>query len=122
MHQQKSKKILIYLFLFFIIGSLNNKNLNNSDFLKIKKIEINGLYENNNFELIKKLNNLRLDSIFFISKSEIIEIIEIINSNKLVENYSLFKKYPSSLNIDIIQTEFLANVKIESRNFFRFKW
>ena len=68
MHQQKSKKILIYFFLFLIIGSLNNKNLNNFDFFKIKKIEINGLDENNNFELLKKLNNIKLDNIFFIDE------------------------------------------------------
>ena len=36
MHQQKNKKILLYFFLFLIIGTLNNKNLNNLNFLKIK--------------------------------------------------------------------------------------
>ena len=69
MHQQKSKKILIYLFLFLIIGTLNNKNLNNFDFPKIKKIEINGLDENNNFELLKKLNFIKLENIFFINET-----------------------------------------------------
>ena len=114
MHQQKSKKILIYFFLFLIIGTLNNKNFNNFIFLKIKKIEINGLDKNENFELIKKLNNIELNNIFFINESEIIETI---NSNKLVEKYSVFKKYPSSLKIDITKTEFLANVKRENDNF-----
>ena len=115
MHQQKSKKILIYFFLFFIIGTLNNKNFNQFHFSKLKKIEINGLEESDNFELLKKLNYIRLDNLFFIDETELIEII---NSNKLVERYSVFKKYPSSLKIDIIKTEFLANVKIGSEFFF----
>ena len=40
MHQRKSKKILIYFFLFLIIGSLNNKNLINVNFAKINEIYI----------------------------------------------------------------------------------
>ena len=40
------------------------------------------------------------------------------SKNNLVENYSVFKKYPSSLRINIIKTEFLANVKNEGDNFF----
>ena len=115
MHQQKSKKILIYFFLFFIIGTLNNKNFNEFHFPKLKKIEINGLEENDNFDLLKKLNYIGIDNLFFINETELIEII---NSNKLVERYSVFKKYPSSLKIDIIKTEFLANVKIGSEIFF----
>tara|TARA_Y100001958_G_scaffold155652_1_gene146713 strand:+ start:100 stop:774 length:675 start_codon:yes stop_codon:yes gene_type:complete len=115
MHQQKSKKILVYLILFLIIGTLNNKDYNNFHFPKLKKIEINGLDKNNNFELLKKLNYIKLENIFFINESEIIEII---NSNKLIEKYSVFKKYPSSLKIDITKTKFLANVKRENNNFF----
>ncbi len=115
MHQQKSKKILIYFFLFLIIGTFNNKNFNNFNFPKIKKVEIIGLDENNSFELLKKLNYLKLGNLFFINESEINQIII---SDELVENYSVFKKYPSSLRINIIKTEFLANVKNEGDNFF----
>tara|TARA_Y100001970_G_scaffold225489_1_gene278440 strand:+ start:10839 stop:11513 length:675 start_codon:yes stop_codon:yes gene_type:complete len=115
MHQQKSKKILIYFFLFLIIGTFNNKDLNNFDFPKIKKVEINGLDENDSFELLKKISHLKLGNLFYINK---FEINEIISSNEFVENYSIFKKYPSSLKINITKTEFLANVKKESGNFF----
>ena len=111
---QKSKKIYIYLFLFLIIGSLNNKNLSNFKLPKIKKIEINGLDARNNFELITKLNDTKLGNLFFINKNEINKII---NSNELVEKYSVFRKYPSSLKIDIIKTEFLAYIKKDHENF-----
>ena len=115
MHQQKNKKILIYFFLFLIIGTFNNKYFNNFNFPKIKKVEIIGLDENNSFELLKNLSYLKLGNLFFINK---FEINEVISSNELVENYSVFKKYPSSLKIKIIKTKFLANVKKEGDNFF----
>ena len=48
MHIQKNKKIFIYVFLFILLGSLNNKTLKNTDFLKIKNINVLGLsYEEN---------------------------------------------------------------------------
>ena len=115
MHQQKSKKILIYFFLFLIIGTFNNKYFNSFNFPKIKKVEIIGLDENNNFELLKNLNYLKLGNLFFINK---FKINKVISSNELVENYSVFKKYPSSLKIKIIKTKFLANLKKEGDNFF----
>ena len=114
MPQQKSKKILIYFFLFLIIGSLNNKYINNFDLPKIHQIEINGLDKNNNLELAIKLKNMKLGNLFFIEKANIIKII---NSNELVEKYSVFKKYPSSLKIDIIKTDFLAYIKKDNKNF-----
>ena len=62
---QKSKKILIYFFLFLLIGTLNNKNLSNFNELKIKKIEINGLDTNDNSELFKNLGYVKLENLFF---------------------------------------------------------
>lgn len=114
MHQQKSKKILIYFFLFLIIGSINNKNFNIFDIPKINIVEINGLNQENNFQLSKNLDHVKSSNLFFIDEKEIIEII---NSNKLIEKYSVFKKYPSTLKIDVNRTEFLANIKKEKINF-----
>jgi len=43
MHQRKSKKILIYFFLLFLVGSINNININNLKFQSIKNINVTGL-------------------------------------------------------------------------------
>ena len=51
----------------------------------------------------------------FLDKSQIIKII---SSNTLVEKFFVFKKYPSTLNIEIKKTEFLAQTKKENKNFF----
>lgn len=114
MHQQKSKKILIYLILLLIIGTFNNKNFNNIDFMKIKKINIVGLDEQNNIELMNKLKLLNINSLFFLNK---FQTSEIISSNTLVEKYSVFKKYPATLRVNITKTKFLAQIKKNDKFF-----
>ena len=42
MPQQINKKILLYFFLFIILGTFNNKNLNKFEFPKINRINISG--------------------------------------------------------------------------------
>ena len=114
MHQQKSKKIIIYFFLFIIIGSLNNKNLMNFKFTKINEISIEGLDEISTQKLIKNFNFLKLNNLFFLKKKELTEIID---SNKLVETYSVYKNYPSTLNIKIDKAIFLAQVKKDNKTY-----
>tara|TARA_B100000902_G_scaffold269905_1_gene255795 strand:- start:6418 stop:7089 length:672 start_codon:yes stop_codon:yes gene_type:complete len=108
MPQQKSKKIFIYVFLFLFIGTFNNRNLSNFNFPNINKIHVTGLDEKNNLKLENDLSFLKINNLFFTDKSKIVELI---NSHSLVEKYSVFIRYPSTLNIKIIQTEFLAQIK-----------
>ncbi len=115
MHQQKSKKVLIYIFLFLIIGTLNNKNLNKMNFTQINTINILGLENNDSYELNENLDYLKLTNLFFINRSKVTNII---NSNTLVEKFYVFKKYPSTLNIEIQKTKFLAQTQIKNDNFF----
>ena len=107
MHQQKSKKIFIYFFLLFLVGSINNININNLKFLSVKDINVTGLENEDNSIISKKIKNLKLDNIYLINKKELNTLIE---TNNLVEKYFIFKKYPSSLNINIDKTSFLARI------------
>ena len=115
MPQQKSRKILIYIFLFLIIGTLNNKNLIKTNFIKLNTITVTGLEEKNNIDLANKLNFFKFDNLIFLDKSQITKIID---SNLLVEKFFVFKKYPSTLQVEIKKTEFLAQTKKENKNFF----
>ena len=108
MHQQVNKKIFLYILLFLIVATFNNRNLNNIDLTKVDKILIEGLDEKKNSQLVDRLNFLREQNIFFLDNIKIKETIE---SSNLVEKYSVFKLYPSSLNISIIKTNFLAYTK-----------
>ena len=112
MHLRKSKKILIYFFLFLIIGSLNNKNLIKINFAKVNEISVKGLDDKNNLELMENLKFLKLNNLFFLKKKDITDII---NSNNLVENYSVYKKYPSTINIEIDKAKFLAQLKKDNK-------
>ena len=114
MHQRKSKKILIYFFLLFIFGSLNNVNFNKIKFNKIENINI---LETSTFDskiLLNKIKSLKLENIFFLTETEIIEVID---SNPLVEEYEVFKKYPSTINIKIKKTSFLARINQDDKIF-----
>ena len=108
MHQRKSKKILIYFFLLFLVGSINNIDIHNLKFLSVKEINVTGLENKENSTLSKKIERLlKLDNIYLINKKDLNTLIE---SNNLVEKYFIFKRYPSSLNINIDKTNFLAKI------------
>ena len=114
MHLQKGKKILIYLFLFLIVGSINNIALTKINFEKIKSIQISGLNQNQNINLLENIKELNIKNIFFLNRKEISKII---SSNSLVENYEIFKKYPYTLDIKIEKTNFLAKINNNGKTF-----
>ena len=115
MHQRKSKRLLIYFFLLILFGSINNINLIDTNFYKIKDIKISGLETNENKNILKKIQNLKLNNIFFINRNNLNQIIE---NNTLVEQYQIFKNYPSTLNVVIERTQFLANINLDGQIFF----
>ncbi len=107
MHQRKGKRILVYFFLLLFVGSVNNINLSKIKINKVENINISGLDIFSNKILLKKIKNLNLENIYFLDGDKIKEIID---SNSLVEEYKIFKKYPSTLNIKIEKTIFLAKI------------
>ena len=114
MPQQKGKKILIYFFLFLVVCSINNISLNNLKFEKIKNINIIGLKEDYSLILLKEIKNLQLGNIFSINTKEIKNLI---SSHSLVENYHIYKKYPTTLDIKIEKTKFLARISLNKKLF-----
>ena len=105
-HQQTSKKIILYLFCFLILSKFFNKNLSQINFTKNINYEIfSNLQKFENDKIIQNLQNLNEDTIFFLDKNNLSEIIY---SNNLVDNFSIFKKYPSNLKINIKKASLLA--------------
>ena len=113
MLQQINKKIIFYISLVIILGTFNNKNLKNFDLPKINMVNIEGIEFNDN-EYLKIMNLIKLNNLLSIQKSQIKEIL---NSNNLIEEYEVFKKYPSSLEIRIEKTNFLASTNINGKNY-----
>ena len=114
MHQQKGKKILFYFLLFLIVGSISNNSLNRIQLEKIKNIKISGLDENQNINLLENIKKSDLNNIFFLNGDQISRII---NSNTLVENYEIIKKYPYSIDVIIQKTNFLAKINNNGKIF-----
>ena len=111
MHQSISRKnkIIIYLLFLLILSTTSAKLINDQNKLSssISKINITGLSERKNLEILNNLNNILYKSIFIISKDEIKKILE---KHNIIQEFSIKKIYPSTLNIEIKPTEFIARV------------
>ena len=108
MHLLISKKIIIYLLTFSFLVSINNISFMNISFPKISKIEINGL----NAEERKKIEDIiyasNFKNIFQLDKNYLKKKINSINT---IEQFKIFKNYPSTLKIFIEKTKILARTK-----------
>ena len=111
MHQRTNRKIIIYLFLFAILASVNNFKYINLQLFKIDLINISGLNDTENSNLYEIITDYKKKNIFFIDN---LEISKNINSNNLVEKFWVFKEYPSTININLIKTNFLGITKINN--------
>ena len=114
MHQRISKKFFIFLFFFFILGTINNTKLS-YDFYKVKRFNISGLNEIEEKKLYDDFKILKNGNIFFLSKKDISEIIY---SYRTVEEFEIDKIYPSTLNVEIKKTELLALTKKNGKDYF----
>ncbi len=115
MHLLISKKITIYLLLFCFLVSINNTSLMNVSFPKINHIEISGL----NLDERKKIESIIYDSnfksIFHLDKQYLKRKISSIN---IIEQFEIFKNYPSTLKIFIKETKILAQIKKNGFDYF----
>ncbi len=111
MHQliDKKNKIIIYLLFLLILSTINSKFVQkeNDHFLKITQINIEGLSKNNNKKISNELNNLFYQNILFVEK---VKIRKVISKYNIIEEYNVKKIYPSTININIKQTKFVARL------------
>ena len=111
MHQStgKKNKIIIYLLFLLILSTTSAKLINDQNKLSslISKINITGLSERKNLEILNNLNNFLYKSIFVINKDEIKKILK---KQNIIQEFNITKIYPSTLNIKIKPTKFIARV------------
>ena len=111
MHQliDKKKRILIYFLLLFVLSTTSVKfserqNIYSS---KINQINIEGLSKADNTKIYNALEDLFHKNILLVDKEEIQKVI---GSYNIVEEYSIKKIYPSTMNINIKPTRFIARL------------
>ena len=114
MQLRSNRKILFYFFLIIFLTTFNNRHFSEIKLRNINKIRIIGLEKSEKQNLLEKLKFIESRNIFFLNK---IEIMNVLNAQKIIENYTISKKYPSSLEIRIKKTKFLANVFDDGKSF-----
>ena len=111
MHQliDKKNKIIIYLLFLFILSTTNAKFVQNQNSYSstISQINIEGLSKADNKKISNELNSLFYKNILLIKKKEIQKVISKYN---IIEEYSIKKIYPSTININIKPTKFVARL------------
>ena len=112
---QTNKKILVYIFFFILLATLNNKNFLQFELNGINQIKIYGLNDSESMKLKEKLNLILNENIFFLKKSEIQKHLD---TMYIIDSYSIMKRYPSALEIKIDKTNILANVFSKDSLFF----
>ena len=108
MHLLISRKIIIYLLLFCFLASINNISLINTSFPKINKIEIIGLNLDEKQKVEDIINEANFKNIFYLDKQYLKKKINLIN---IIDQFEIFKNYPSTLRIFIKKTKILAQTK-----------
>ena len=111
MHQliDKKNKIIMYLLLLLILSTTSGKfeeNQNNYSSV-INQINIKGLSGAENSKILNELNNLFYKNILLIGREEIKGVISKYN---IIEEFSIKKIYPSTININIKPTIFIARL------------
>jgi len=114
MQLRLNKKILFYILLIITLSTFNNKYFSNIELKTIDEITIVGLNDRETQDLLTNLELLNLKNIFFLNKFQLVKKLE---ANKLIENYTVFKKYPSSIEIRVTKTKFLANIFKDGKTF-----
>ena len=110
MPQKKNKisNIFFYISILFILTTLNNKNFTNfiSNLFNIKQIKITGVDYNSEKEIYDQLKKFNDKNLISINKKKLLEIV---NNNEIIESYSIIKKFPSTLILNLEKTKFLAS-------------
>jgi len=109
--QQKDKKnklIYIYILLFILITSINNKNIYNQKIFSNELIfKIAGLSYADNQKLIRNLINVNNDNIFKIDEKKVFERI---TENNSVLNFYAKKEYPNKIDISINEATYVGKI------------
>ena len=120
MHQLiDKKKYLLYLSILLLLSTINSLSLINSKFFKIKNIKILEDKSNINNSLKEIIeDNLTIfkdQNIFLLDKKKIEKKI---SDNNWISNFSIQKKYPSKLIVNLRKTEPIAKIIVDNEIFY----
>ena len=105
--KDKKLKIFFYFFLFIFLSTQITKKQKIVNFfdIKINDIQVYGLSDEKNLEVLNSLKSLLFKNIFFVNKQSFVDIL---NQNNLIESFDIKKSYPNKILVEIKKTNFLA--------------
>ncbi len=111
MHQSTDRKynIIIYLIWLIILTTISGKfTVSQNNYSPIdSKVNTKGLSDIENLKISNEISNLFYKNVFFIDKKEINQIMKKYN---VIEEYNVKLIYPSTVNIKIKPTKYLARI------------
>ena len=113
----KKKKIYFYIFIFFLVSTLNNISFLkvSNNFLNVKKIDVKGLNKKLNSEIHESVRFLLNNNLLFADKEKLTKKL---NEFSFLDSYEIFKKFPSNIEIILHQTELVGTTIKENKKFF----
>ena len=119
MHRSIDRKLRLffYLILFLLLSTqiAKNKNIKSNINNKLNSIEVIGLSEENNLKVYEGLKFLLTESIFFINKKELQNILR---KNNLIDYFYVRKIYPNLIQVKIKQADLLAITNQNNKKFY----
>ena len=115
----KKIKILFYIFIFIFLSTISFFEKTNifggKVFFSLSKIEIYG-YEKVDYVTIQnQLSGLIGENLLFMKPEDIKEILD---ENKLISEFTIQKKYPNTVNINLKEVNFVAKVFKGKKKYF----
>ena len=109
MLQSIGKKYIyfFYILLLFLLSTINNLSIVEKKdlFLKIKIIEVIGLEDKFKDQIKNNVKYLLDKNIYSVNKKYLKNVL---NKYSFLENYNVFKVYPSKIIINLKQTDFYS--------------
>ena len=115
----KKIKILFYAFVFIFLSTISFFEKTNifgdKIFFPLNKIEIYGYNKIDYTEMQNQLSGLIGKNLLFMNPNDIEEILD---ENKLISEFTIQKKYPSIININLKEVNFVAKVFKGKKKYF----
>ncbi len=115
----KKTKIFFYFFIFIFVSTISffeKTNISGSKvFFQLNEIDIVGYKKIDPEKMLNEFNVLIGKNLFLI---KIKDIEDIINKNKLVNEYKITKQYPNKINIKLTEVNFVAELIKDKKRYF----
>ena len=113
----KKRSIFFYILILFFLSTISNISLNHraSSLLQVNKIEVSGLDNDLNTIIEKKLEYIIGKNIFLLNNRDIENKL---NDIDYIHNYTVFRSFPSKVNINLKKTKLIAITYRDNKIFY----